>query len=139
MSDKRFNGWEPTETHVYTYDEAGRVAEVTVTREAEWDDQERDKMRGLAMFEAGVCDCGVHTSLAMDKANVFQMSENHCPVCGYLDMQERVRAARDEKFRKSVGEDSPDKPLPSDGRKISLRQLSPAEIAERRAKAAPTT
>ena len=110
-----------------------------VTRESEWDDLERDKMLALAEFESGVCDCGVHSSLSHDKSNYFKLVEGKCPLCASLEVQGRIRAQHDAAAAKSA-EDHPARPLPSDGRRLALRQVSPAELeAAKAAQQSPTT
>ena len=41
MSLKRFMGWEATEVHEYEYHPNGALARIVVTREPEWDDEQR--------------------------------------------------------------------------------------------------
>jgi hypothetical protein len=58
VSLKRFDGWEPTETTVHEYDDAGRLARSVATREPEWDAGQRGWMLALAEYRAGRCpDC----------------------------------------------------------------------------------
>ncbi|HEX6873683.1 MAG TPA: hypothetical protein VF163_21500 [Micromonosporaceae bacterium] len=58
ISDKRFGGWEPAETHEHEYDDAGRLVRTVVTREPEWDEQERAWMLALRLYRAQVGPCG---------------------------------------------------------------------------------
>lgn len=90
-------------------------------------------MLGLALYEAGVCNCGIHSSLTADKSNVFTFDERTCPVCIGAAKWARVRAAEDERALKALGENPP--PVmqrPGDGRTTYTRQMSPLEVAARR-------
>jgi hypothetical protein len=58
MSLRRFDGWEPAEVHEHQYED-GRLIRTVVTRESEWDEDERAWMLGLALREAAECHrCG---------------------------------------------------------------------------------
>src|SRR3546814_20181393 len=83
VSDKRLPGWEPTETHVHEYDAKGRLVRTVVTREPEWDHAEVAKMPAFAEYEAGLCACGLHKSIA-DTDPDLDMPERNCPVCAGL-------------------------------------------------------
>lgn len=51
------------------YGEDGRLIRSIVTREVEWDDEQRAWMTALADYEAGLCPlCGRHTSECTDPA-----------------------------------------------------------------------
>lgn len=59
MSPKRLEGWEPAETHTYRYSRDGtRVTSVAVTRETEWDDEQRGWALALNLYEAQIGPCG---------------------------------------------------------------------------------
>lgn len=106
------------------------MVRTVVTREAEWDDVERDKMLALAYYEAGICDCGQHRSLARDKTQVFQLEVEKCPLCAELEAQGRVRQKADEAVKKRL-KDFPERARPEDGRKLYVRHLTPDEVAAR--------
>lgn len=59
VSLRRFDGWEPVEVHDHEYDETGRLIRTVVTREPEWDEDQRLWMLGLTLREASECHrCG---------------------------------------------------------------------------------
>ena len=106
-----------------------------VTREPEWDDAQRELLQALDLYEAGVCnDCGIHHSLSGDLENVFTFSERICNTCAGSDRYARMMAEAEEKVRKMREGAPAASPLPSDGRKVYLRQMSPQEIEMERAK-----
>lgn len=126
ISEKRLLGWEPTETHTYTYDDAGRVATVTVTREPEWDDAERNQMLALDAYERGVCACGFHESLIDPTTLHVTFEDRVCPVCAGAAQYGRVLSARDEEFSKALGKDaSPREKRPADGRRTFIVPTDP--------------
>lgn len=105
-----------------------------VTREAEWDDYERNRMLALAIWEAGLSPCGHHSSLTSDKSNLFVIEEQTCSVCASLDRYRRIQEERDKRSLKQLGEKpAAHVPHPGDGRRTFVRQLSDLEVAERRA------
>jgi hypothetical protein len=56
---KRFDGWEPEQTTVYEYDDAGRLVRAVTTSEPAWDEQSQAEMLALAEYRAMVHDaCG---------------------------------------------------------------------------------
>lgn len=106
-----------------------------MSREVEWDDVEREKMLARAAYRAGVHmdGCGFHESVATDRANVFEPVVELCPLCAQVEQMGRAQAAKDAKA--SEGSDkAPSVPLPSDGRHVHIRMLSPAEAEQVRAK-----
>lgn len=105
---------------------------MTVTREVEWDDYEREKMLARGEYLAGVHaeGCGFHESVATDKANLFQPEVRICSLCAQVDILHRVQAAEDEKA--AGPDDKPDQPRPSDGRHIGIRMLPPTETTAKR-------
>lgn len=127
-------GWEPTETHEHFYED-GLLVRTVVTREPEWDDEQRNLMLALAQYKAELCDCGNHISLTDDPSNVFQPTERVCAVCAGADRYTRVQQEADEK---AIGEKpSAHTPRPSDGRRTYMRLLPPDEVAAARAKRQP--
>lgn len=87
-------------------------------------------MLALAQYEAGICDCGFHSSLTHDKANVFKFESDVCPVCAGADRHMRWQIAEDDKAVEALG-DNP-RPLdarPDDGRRILAKLLSDADAA----------
>jgi hypothetical protein len=107
---------------------------VTVTREPEWDDAQRDAMLGLAIYEGGVCSgCGFHRSIADDKDNLIAIEEHVCSVCRSGTQYGRIQGSRDTEHENRLGESPPPAaPRPSDGRSTYFRLLSPAEAELRR-------
>jgi len=83
VSPKRFGGWEPTETHTYAYDEAGRVASVEVTREVEWDEGERALVVALLSYRAQCCPSGHYlpTASAAESEFGFAAHARRCHMC----------------------------------------------------------
>jgi hypothetical protein len=127
VSEKRLLGWEPAEQHDHEYDEDGLLVRTVVTREAEWDDLERDKMLALAQFEAEVCACGMHYTIA-DADPSLELTLRVCPVCAGMAQQMRVLQARDEATAKARGDKAPPGVRrPEDGRHIGLRPKPPGQ------------
>lgn len=94
------------------------MVRTVVTREVEWDDEERAKMFGLEMYESQVCACGLHESLAQTDPDI-EILLPVCPVCAGFERQMRVLRASDAK---KVGDNpAPETPLPGDGRTTQLR------------------
>lgn len=92
-----------------------------MTREIEWDDYEREKMLGLAQFEAKVCECGFHESVA-DEDPDLELAVRVCPVCSGLARHMRKMAAADDAARKALGaKPDPEARHPGDGRHVRLR------------------
>lgn len=106
-----------------------------VTRETEFDDLERDKLFGLIQYEAELCDCGLHKSVAHDRSNVFTLEAEWCPMCQALASQTRELDHLDSEAKERAGKDYA-KRLPSDGRRTFIRQLTSDEIEARRRAAA---
>lgn len=92
-----------------------------MTREAEWDAAEVAKMQAFAEYEAGICSCGLHQSVA-DTDPDLDMSERKCPVCAALARNERAIQHADESVKRQLGKrlEDPLTALPSDGRHFSL-------------------
>lgn len=127
ISEKRLLGWEPVEVQEHEYDDAGRLVRTVVTREAEWDDFERAKMQALADYNAGICECGLHRSVA-DEDPDLEVTIRRCPVCAGMDKNIRILHARDDAALKGLGENpaaSADRP--SDGRRLGLKFKPPED------------
>lgn len=105
-----------------------------VTREPEWDDEQRAGLLALAEFEAGVCSCGFHRSLTMDPANGFTTQTEWCPVCAGAAISDRLREKADNETDKIL-KDRPHESRPSDGRHTYIRQLTADELEQRRKRA----
>lgn len=91
-------------------------------------------MLALEQYEAGVCACGFHESLAGDSANHFTFEDKTCPVCRGSARYARIQHAADELATKARGENAPPAtPHPADGRKTFVRKLGAFEVAELRA------
>jgi len=85
VSPRRFDGWEPAETHRYRYSRDGsRVASVRVTREPEWDEQDQAWALALDLYESQLGPCGhylPHTAAA-DAEERYQSPEpGRCHAC----------------------------------------------------------
>lgn len=92
-------------------------------------------MRGLVLYERGICDCGFHESLTSDKSNHFTFGAQTCPVCAGYDRWLRILHADDEKVRDALGEKPPPgRRDPEDGRRTFRRLLTPAEAEAEAAK-----
>lgn len=106
-----------------------RALYAIVTREPEWDDEQRTRMEALAEYEDGVCSgCGLHSSIA-DTDPLFTLEDKVCPVCRAAEVNIRGRAATEQKLEEKA---DPATPRPSDGRTTLLRLLSPEEAAAMR-------
>lgn len=56
---RRLDGWEPTETTEYEYDDGGRLVRSVTVREPEWSEQDRAWMAALAAYRTTRCpNCG---------------------------------------------------------------------------------
>lgn len=104
-----------------------------VTREAEWDRNERNRMLALEVYEMQVCaDCGYHESVLADRTNVIMPELRYCPVCAGGDTYARVLHEQDEEWASQHKDAAPKVRRPADGRRMVMRHLSPAEAdAER--------
>lgn len=103
--------------------------EIVVTREVEWDDNQRNKLLGLAAYEGTVCSCGFSTLLTSDTDNHFTFGDRLCPVCKVGEQYARIQADADEHIEKSMGKDIPPAtPRPADGRHSFARLLTPDEV-----------
>lgn len=113
----------------------------SVTRqiEAEWDDETRGLVEGLDQYESDLCPgCGMHKSIIDDFGNHhFTFEERFCPACAAQSSYGRVLADRDEKATPKDGHGnatwkSPRDERPDDGRHVYVRELSAAEVQERK-------
>lgn len=128
LSEKRILGWEPTETHVHEYDDAGRLVRTTVTREPEWDDQQRANMLALAEYEADLCACGLPKDVA-DTDPDLRAKYRTCPVCAGLAKEARRQHKADESAVRHLGsEPDPYAHRPADGRHFA--GLEPVDLDE---------
>jgi hypothetical protein len=92
------------------------------------------RMLAYGQYEAGLCDCGYHESLATDPSNHFTFEEKVCPVCRGSARYGRIQQAADEAATKARGEHAPPAmPHPADGRRTFARKLGDHEVAELRA------
>lgn len=89
-------------------------------------------MLALAEYEAGVHEtCGLHDSIAKTDPLVA-LEDDVCPLCADIDAKLRARASEEHE---AEGED-PGERRPGDGRRSTLRLLSPVEVAQRAVDAA---
>lgn len=93
MTLRRFNGWEPVETHIH-YDADDNVTGRTeVVREPEWDDEQRALALDMTDYDRMTCrGCGGHYLRTRDKtvARDVQDVEDFCLDC---DAIAKVRKA----------------------------------------------
>lgn len=86
-------------------------------------------MRELERYEADCHTCGIHWSILEDPNNGFAPGARTCPVCQgvtrYSRMLRKGDAAR-------VNKDDPYAPSPADGRDVTMRLMTPAEVEEAR-------
>lgn len=79
-------------------------------------------MEGLALYEAKVCECGLHESVA-DEDPDLELDYRVCPVCAGTARQMRIQHAEDDE---QLGEKpAPSKVRPDDGRYVRLRHKPP--------------
>lgn len=111
-----------------------------MSREPEWDDEQRESMLGLLLYERGVCQgCGFHRDVASNKANHFTFEDHYCPVCKGAAQWGRVQGAQDKQQEDRLGErPNPMTVRPGDGRTTTIRRLSPLEIENRPQRSAKT-
>lgn len=84
-------------------------------------------MLALSEYEAGIHEtCGLHDSIAKTDPHVA-LEDDVCPLCADIEAKLRVRAHEEHE---AEGED-PAARRPSDGRRSTLRLLSPVEVAQR--------
>ena len=127
MTPRELGGWVPSETHKH-YDAEGNLTGWTVVeRESRIDDADRLDLLALARFEAEICQCGFHPSIANDPANHFQPGTRTCPVCAGAALWQRVLHDGDEKHAKANKDAPPTTPQPADGRLAFMRLLTPQE------------
>lgn len=139
VSPRRLLGWEPEERHEH-YDAQGELTGYTlVTRDPEFDDGDLERLLALRHYQAGVCDCGNHESLTSDKSNVFAFEYRTCNVCKGVDQWRRVEADEAKRLKDQFDQQPASAPRPTDGRRLMVRQLSPMELAARRAERGPRT
>ena len=105
---------------MHELDDEGRLLRTVVTRESEWDDQERAKMLALAEHEASMCACGFPARYA-DTDPDLAWVERTCPVCAAVARNHRIVAAADEDATEKLGKKpDPEVRRPADGRHTSL-------------------
>jgi hypothetical protein len=121
-------GWEPEEWHEFIFDDDGRHIGTKVTREPEWDQEQRELFEALALYEAGVCaGCGFHHSLTENLENVFTFDVKTCNTCAGTARYARVQQHADQEVRDHLGDHAPPETVdPADGRKVYLRLSRPA-------------
>lgn len=110
------------------FDDEGRKVGAIVTREPEWDDEQRAAMEDLVAYEAEVHDlCGLHDSVA--KADPYiTIDGRDCPLCAQVAAKVRVLGESDHKEAEALRE-APGSVRRSDGVFRFVRMMTPAEIA----------
>lgn len=123
VSPKRLHGWEPRSVQ-RGYDRDGqRVAladawEIVTEREVEWDDRQRALIEGLAEYDAGICECGLHVSLTDTDEHDSKITLPVCKSCAAVQRYERMLIKVDNDLR---GDDPPAERYDrADGRRIRL-------------------
>ena len=87
-----------------------------VTRDVEWDDQQRANMLALAEYEADLCACGLPKHVA-DTDPHLELKYRVCPVCAGLAKAARMQQKLDEEEVRTLGkEPAPEADRPTDGR-----------------------
>lgn len=134
MSPRRFNGWEPVETHTLHYDGQGRVTSVTVTREPEWDEQQQALVEAEQSILDSTCQtCGNdYQDTLVDPAEVgairwFVDESSVCHACAAVEARQRHMHDAHKDDHKNAPH--PDMPLWMDGRIFHARPATPDEIA----------
>lgn len=66
ISPRRLEGWEPAQYVKIDYDGEGRRVSETITRDPEWDAEDRALIAGLLHYEANLChNCGQYRDEVM--------------------------------------------------------------------------
>lgn len=103
--------------------------EVVVTVEPEWDDEQRERMLALALYERSLCDCGWPRALCRDPATHFRIvNDDPCQIDAALAKYRRLLQQGDERLRRNQNlAEKPGAPDPADGRRfhIELKPLNP--------------
>lgn len=108
-----------------------------MTREPEWDDEQRDRMLALADYEAGICSgCGWHHDLIHEPGAGFKIDLDTCPVCAQVAQYGRWQEELDKENDRRIGETDAREPRPTDGRKVRLQHLTPQQAELERARRA---
>lgn len=89
-------------------------------------------MEALDLFEAGICGCGFHKTIAHDPKNWFQLEDQFCPLCADIALQDRIRTDAERGVVERLA-DTPSAARPSDGRTSIVRQMTPVEADAKRA------
>lgn len=84
-------------------------------------------MLALGIYEAGICECGLHQSQLDDPANnPHTIIDRVCKVCAAIDKYQRVQAEADQKALDAMGKKpQASSTRPSDGRTSLLKPLEP--------------
>lgn len=126
-------GWVPEQRHDH-FDANGVLTGYTiVTTEPRVSDDDLVELLALARFDAEVCSCGYHPSVARDESNYFRPETHKCPVCAGQAQVDRMQRDRDEAHAAAHKNDGPAAPRPGDGRKSYMRLLTAEQVAEERA------
>lgn len=106
--------------------------------EPEWTDRHRDLVEGLALHDHDLCPgCGLHPwVLAHPELVHLTLQDTYCDMCKLQATYGRRVAARDDDWAKEHKDAKPGLPRPNDGLHVRLKNLSPAEVAERKLRAA---
>lgn len=88
-------------------------------------------MLALEQYRRGVGPCGFHHSLTADPDNAFTTVTETCTVCAGIEKDQRVEAERSREEEDAL-KGQPTESRSTDGKRKFVRQLTPAEIAEKK-------
>lgn len=107
--------------------------------EPEWTDHYRDLVLGLALHDRELCPgCGLHPVMLADREHVhLTLEDTYCDMCKLQARHGRRVAALEDEFLKQHKEPpAAGVPRPTDGLHTRVKNLTPAEVAERKLRAA---
>lgn len=105
--------------------------------EPEWNDHYRSLVEGLALHDRELCPgCGIHPWVKAHPELVhLTLVDEYCDMCKLQDRYGRKVADRDDQWLKEHKDASPGVARPNDGLHVRMKQLTPAEVAERKLRA----
>lgn len=109
VSPRRLNGWEPTETTEFVYEDGVLVRSVT-TREPEFDDEQLDLLLASVEFEASIGSNGFRRSDSMNPAanpNDYSSGLGFSATGPFWSWDEKARLDAIDAYRAQFPKDSP--------------------------------
>lgn len=105
--------------------------------EPEWTDRYRDVVLALALHDRELCPgCGLHPAVLADRDHVhLTLEDTFCEMCKLQARHGRRVGAMEEEFLKANKDPAPEKTRPTDGLHTRMKNLTPAEVAERKLRA----